>query len=72
MVARSHSRRKARSDLPPARILGRYLGQWVAFYRRRVVASGDNFGKVLDEGRAALRGEEPTLMRVPSGDLYVL
>jgi hypothetical protein len=72
MHSRPHASQRPQSDTPPAKVLGKYRGQWVAYYDRRVVATGDNFGKVLDEARTLIPGKEPTLMKVPSGELYVL
>jgi hypothetical protein len=72
MQGKPHARHRPQSDTPPAKVLGKYRGQWVAYYNRRVVANGDNFGKVLDEARTLIPGKEPTLMKVPSGELYVL
>jgi hypothetical protein len=72
MPARSHAHHKVRSDDPPAKVLGTYRGQWVAFYHRKVVAAGPDGGKVVDEARAKLGGKEPTLMRVPEHALYLL
>jgi len=72
MQNKPHVRQRPHSDTPPAKVLGKYRGQWVAYYNRRVVANGDNFGKVLDEARTLIPGKEPTLMKVPSSEFYVL
>lgn len=72
MPSRSQAPHKHRTNIPPAKVLGRYRGKWVAFYDRKVLAAGDSLHKVVDEARAALPGKESTVMKVPSGELYVL
>ena len=72
MTGPTHAPHRPRSDAPPAKVLGGYRGKWVAYYNRKVVAAGKNFGEVLDEARALIPGKEPTLMKVPTGELYVL
>ena len=72
MPGRSHSRHKLRTNVPPAKVLGKYRGQWVAFYDRKVLAAGENLRKVVDEAKAAVPGKDPTVIKIPTGELYVL
>ncbi len=72
MSGRSPSHHKLRTNVPPAKVLGRYRGQWVAFFDRKVLAAGENLRKVVDEAKAAVPGKDPTVMKVPTGELYVL
>ena len=64
--------RNAEIGLPSARVLAEHAGEWVAIVNRKIVASGKNARQVLAEGRARSLGEEPSMLRVPTGEILLL
>lgn len=70
MAGRAH-RWHQPSHLPSPKELGKHPGEWVAIVNRKIVASGADFGKVLDEGRTKTKGQ-PHMFRVPTPETLLL
>lgn len=64
--------RNAEIGLPPARELGKHPGEWVAIVNRRIVASGKDALKVLLKARMAAPDKEPSMFRVPTGEILLV
>ena len=58
--------------LPSPKELGKHPGEWVAIVNRKILASGKDALKVLAEARLAAHGKEPSMFRVPTGEILLL
>lgn len=71
-VSARSTRTRQDPHLPPPEVLGKHPGEWVAIVNRRIVAAGVDFRKVLSEGRLTAHGKEPSMFRVPTGEILLL
>ena len=51
--------------------LHKYEGSYIAIVGEKIIASGDDSGKVLDDARKKT-GKMPLLVKVPTEDTYIL
>ena len=51
--------------------LSKYEGKYVAIIEDKVIASGDNAKKVLEEARRKIPDKTPTLAKIPTADTFI-
>lgn len=52
--------------------LHQYTGKWVAIIKKKIVGSGDNLGKLMNELQNKYPDEEPFIARAPTEKALIL
>ena len=55
-----------KTDLSP------YVGKWIAICNNKIVSSGSNLKKVMNDAKKAYPKEKPLLTRVPTEETMIL